>query len=515
MIRFLVTGSQLPGYWRFRKALGQPEAAQREQLAAILKSLSHTQTAKRFRLGEKMSYKEFASALPATDYAFWEHEILRQKRGSPDQVCSQTERYQPTSGSTSAQKWIPYSKAFMREMDAAIQPWLGDVGLNHGRAFSGCQYWSLSWLPQEQREARPSNDDLELLPAWKRLMLERVMAVPSAVTYTKTMDESQFSTLAYLCARPDLSLVSVWSPTFWLTLLDKLAQWREPLAATLADGRWALPGWSSELKCPRSARAAHILRKYSGNELTAKLWPRLSLISCWDSAGSRIWAQQVCRRHPGVTLQGKGLWATEGVITIPFQGKYPAAITSHFLEWLDIETQKILPTWELKKGQMVQPLLSGGHGLLRYKLNDAVLVTGHLHETPTFEFQGRLRETDLVGEKLSAQLTVEAFDHVEAQTGVRPLSLFAVRTQTSAPYYLALVRSCDLQPARLAAAVDEALCKVFHYKLARELGQLGPVRVRMDQQPERIYQQVQVKRGLLAGDIKFEALSEVAEELLP
>ncbi|MBX3022043.1 MAG: GH3 auxin-responsive promoter family protein [Bdellovibrionales bacterium] len=515
MIHLLVTGSQLPGYWRFRKALGQPEATQLEVLKNILASLSSTGTGARFALGEKMSYRQFASAVPVTDYSFWEQDILRQKHSGSAQVCVNTERYQPTSGSTSAQKWIPYSKSFMREMDGAIQPWLGDVGINHPRAFKGCQYWSLSWLPQEQRDSRPSNDDLELLPTWKRIMLERVMAVPSAVTYTKTMEESQFATLAHLCARRDLSLVSVWSPTFWLTLLDKLILWRESLAETLDSGRWSLPGFSSDLKCPHSGRGAKILREFQGTELIEHLWPMLSLISCWDSAGSKMWAQQVRRRHPSVFLQGKGLWATEGVMTIPFQGQYPAAITSHFLEWMDLDNDRVYPTWELKPGQMVQPLLSGGHGLLRYKLNDAVLVKGTLGATPTFEFQGRLRETDLVGEKLSAQLTEQAFQYVEEQTGVRPLTMYAVRTQLTSPYYLVLVRSSDVQPDKIQNVVEEALSRVFHYKLARELGQLGPVRVRMDQQPERVYQQVLVNKGLLAGDIKFEALSEIAEEFLP
>lgn len=515
MIRFLVTGSQLPGYWRFRKALNQPESTQREVLSGILGSLSHTGTGQRFGLGSGMTYKEFASAVPVTDYTFWEQDILKQKNNDENQVCPLTERYQPTSGSTSAQKWIPYSKAFMREMDAAIQPWLGDVGLTNPAAFKGSQYWSLSWLPQEQREARPSNDDLELLPAWKRIMLERLMAVPSAVTYTRTMEESQFATLAYLCARRDLSLVSVWSPTFWLTLLDKLTQWREPLAETLASGRWTLPGFSSDLKCPHSGRGSKILRQYQGAELLEHLWPMLAIVSCWDSAGSKTWAQQVRKRHPNVKLQGKGLWATEGVITIPFQGRFPAAITSHFLEWQDLDTNKVYPTWNLRQGQMVQPMLSGGHGLLRYKLNDAVQVTGFMGETPTFEFHGRLRETDLVGEKLSATLTEQAFVQIEEKTGIRPLSMFAVRTKETTPYYLLLVRSNDVQPATLQRAAEEALSQVFHYKLARELGQLGPVRVRMDQSPERVYQQACVKKGMLAGDIKFEALSEIAEELLP
>lgn len=515
MRRLLVTASQLPGHVRFLRALKDPHQAQMAALRRVITSLEYTNTAERLGLYPGMSYEDFAAKVPVTEYAYWEKDILAQKAGAPAQVCVQTERYQPTSGSTSAQKWIPYSKQFMREMDAALQAWMGDVGLTHGRAFGGCQYWSLSWLPQSQRENRPSNDDLELLPAWKRMVLERVMAVPSAVTFTKTMDESQFATLAYLCERRDLSLVSVWSPTFWLTLLDRLETWREPLAETLRSGSWKLAGWDSRgLRAPRDPAAAELLSSRSGLDLYAALWPRLKLISCWDSAGSADWAGEVRRRHPKALVQGKGLWATEGVITIPFRGRFPAAITSHFLEFLDLDTGKIHPTWDLRAGQNVQPLLSGGHGLLRYKLNDGLVVKENLLATPTFEFRGRLRETDLVGEKMSSGLAESAFDQVESVTGVRPLSLFAVRTKGKSPYYMLLVKNCDVCPVVIGETTERALGQVFHYRLARELGQLGPVRVQMHAQPETLYQRVQVAKGMLSGDIKMEALTEIAEELL-
>jgi len=516
MRSLLVLGSQLPGYLRFRSALSRPEKAQLRVLKGVLSTLNGSTIAERYGLTPTMTYDEFAQAIPVTDYAFWEQDILRQKTQGSAELCHDTQRFQPTSGSTSAQKWIPYSKAFLREMDSGIQAWIGDSGLNHRSAFQGCQYWSLSWLPEEQRSSRPSNDDLELLPAWKRVLMEKVMAVPPTVTYTRTMEESQFATLAYLCSRDDLSLVSVWSPTFWLKLVEQLWVWRELLAETLATGRWAYKSLQGQLPAPKSERGARVLRIHSGAELLAQLWPRLGMISCWDSAGSRQWADNLRGLFPHVYLQGKGLWATEGVITIPFQGRFPAAITSHFLEWIDLDSGKVLPTWKLKVGQNVQPLLSGGHGLLRYKLNDSLIVSGMLKNTPTLEFQGRMRETDLVGEKLSALLAEEAFTAVEAETGVRPLTLFAVRTQKQTPYYLALARtSSDVAPDEFGTSVENALSRVFHYKLARQLGQLGAAQVHVCDQPELVYQQVLERKGMLSGDIKFEALSEIAEQHLP
>lgn len=514
MIDKLVTAAQLPGYFRFLRALKNPERTQRQKLAGILRSLDKTGTAKKYGLSEATTYEEFCQKIPVTDYLFWEQEILAQKNSGEDVMCSETQRFQPTSGSSSAHKWIPYSKSFMSEMDSAVQAWLGDVGLKNPRAFKGSQYWSLSWLPADQRADRPSNDDLELLPAWKRYFLQKVMAVPSSVTYTDTMEQSQFATLAYLVCRQDLSLVSVWSPTFWLTLMDRLPEWQRLLSDTVSEGRWTLPGFKTNLKAPQSQKAVMLLKNYAGAELLEKLWPNLGLVSCWDSAGSQPWAQKIRNLHPHVEVQGKGLWATEGVITIPFHGAFPAAITSHFLEWQDLDTNKVLPTWQLKKGQTVQPMLSGGHGLLRYKLNDSLLVSGHMGQTPTFEFQGRLRETDLVGEKMSPRLALETFAFVGEKTGAELMSMFAVRPQNGKPYYLILARESKVSSEKIASLAEDSLSRVFHYKLARELGQLGPVKIRTEKQPEVFYQEVFERKGMISGNIKVEPLSEVPEEFL-
>lgn len=515
MRSMLVLGSQLPGYLRFRSALRRPEAAQLNALKNVIRALDGTSSADRWKLNTTCSYAQFSARVPVTDYADWEADILSQKQGGRPVVCHETKRYQPTSGSTSGQKWIPYSKTFLRELDAAIQAWIGDTCLADRSIFAGSQYWSLSWLPEDQRQSRPSTDDLELLPHWKRFLLAKLMAVPPTVTCTRTMEESQFATMAYLCSRSDLSLVSVWSPTFWLKLLDLLSEWRMDLAETLESGSWSMPTLTGQLEPPMSASAARLLRSFSGTELLLRLWPHLAMISCWDSASSRSWAQRIQEIHARDLVQGKGLLATEGVVTIPFQGKFVGAITSHFLEWLDLQDGRIRPTWELREGQTVQPLLTGGHGLLRYKLNDSLLVTGFLQETPTFEFTGRLRETDLVGEKLSCELVHQAFSVVENTTGIRPVSIFAIRTTERTPYYLALARSSKVPAGVLEESLESALSHIFHYKLARELGQLGRVAVHVSEQPESTYQQVLLRKGMVAGDIKIELLSEIGEHLVP
>ena len=98
----------------------------------------------------------------------------------------------------------------------------------------------------------------------------------------------------------------------------------------------------------------------------------MGLISSWATSTSKFWADELIKLFPNATFIGKGLWATEGVITFPFEGKYPLAVTSHFYEFMDIDSKEIFPAWKLEKDQILKPLLTTGAGLFRYIMNDKI-----------------------------------------------------------------------------------------------------------------------------------------------
>lgn len=175
----------------------------------------------------------------------------------------------------------------------------------------------------------------------------------------------------------------MWSPTFALTLFDNIIKHKLELVSVLASGKWgdrspALPG----LKCPQSHRVAELLLQWQGNisaVLLKQIWPELALVSAWDTSSSATWANKLQNLLPQAEFQGKGLWATEGVVTIPFQNNYPLAICSHFYEFIDLDTDEVFPAWQLEKDQVVRPVLTTGSGLLRYAMKDKLRVSGFLH----------------------------------------------------------------------------------------------------------------------------------------
>jgi hypothetical protein len=62
------------------------------------------------------------------------------------------------------------------------------------------------------------------------------------------------------------------------------------------------------------------------------------------------------------------------------------------------------------------------------------------------------------------------------------------------------------QDVRRSAELDDSLRGVFHYNLARDLGQLGPARVLTVLDARRLYQEIGAARGMVIGNIKPEAL---------
>jgi len=511
----LLNLASAPGHRRFITGLKDVESAQRRQLSDLVAAVAASKNGRRLGIRADCSWEQFRDRLPVTGYEHWRETIEQARAGDGGPLIdSPLVRYQPTSGSTSAIKWIPYSKRFLTELDAAISPWIADLYRQHPGLRRGGHYWSMSWVPTALRDAMREdiNDDLQLMSLGKRLLAGATQTVPQSVSLARSSDDSLFATLAYLVADPKLSLLSVWSPTFGLGLLDALGVWREELAQVLANGEWgrradAMAGAA----CPRSRRAARLLRDWDGEHDSAfftALWPRLALVSAWDTSASAPWARRLQQRLPQAAFQGKGLWATEGVVTFPFQGSNPLAYRSHVYEFQDPQDDRIYAPWELRQGQRVVPLMSTGAGLLRYQLNDLVEVDGHLGTVPSFRFLGRRGSTDLVGEKLTGESVSQALDKVAVPAGLAPVGVVAVDdNHTGTPGYVLLL---DGEPAHmpslLSRHLDDALQANFHYQLARNLKQLAPARCVALPGMRDIYLDQCRRRGMIEGNIKMEIL---------
>src|SRR5436190_19847309 len=123
----LWAGSNLPAYWRFRRALREPRAAQRNKLHLLLEQNRDTAFGKAHGFDKIGRYEDFIRRVPLADYAQLEPWISRVRHGEANVLTqSPITHLVPTSGSTGPRKLLPLGIELQRESNAAIGPCLVD-----------------------------------------------------------------------------------------------------------------------------------------------------------------------------------------------------------------------------------------------------------------------------------------------------------------------------------------------------------------------------------------------------
>jgi hypothetical protein len=473
----------LPEALRFRRAIRDPAAVRRTQEGLLLRLLGRnaaTEYGRRLGFEAIRSTAEFQARVPLTRYADYAAAVGRIGEGAPGVLTAdRVTLLEPTSGSTAATKLIPYTPALKREFQRAIAPWIVDLFGREPRLLSGQAYWSVS--PVARRTARTAGglpigfeDDADYLSGVQRRLVQRVMAVPSAVRHVEDLAAFRYVTLFFLLRSRSLALISVWSPTFLSLLVAPLRRWWSRLADDVAAGTLTAPGEvPADVRRrllagvrPDPARAAEIRhicrpagaagatggsgRAAGGGEVWrpggvhARLWPRLRLISCWADAQAAPYAASLSALFPQARLQPKGLIATEGFVSLPFGPADRAllALRSHFFEFIPLgppgrDTQAGPDTQDPQdtRGPSEVPLLAHqlardacyavvittGGGLYRYQLQDVVQVVGYHGGCPMVRFVGRRANvSDWFGEKLDERHVRTALEAVLGDCGLRP-----------------------------------------------------------------------------------------------
>jgi hypothetical protein len=517
-----------PSALRFRRALSRPEQAQAECLQRVLRAVAGSQQAARIPGVERLSKpSEFQDAVPVSTPDSVAADVERIAAGAPRVLTgAPVVRFEPSGGSSGASKLVPVTHALLDEFHRALAPMLFELLHRRPAVRAGPSYWSIS--PIGRKGGRTpggipvgSVEDTAYFPRFLQPVLARVFAVPGEVARLPDVESCRYVTLWFLVASEDLALISVWNPSFLTLLMEALEVHGERLAEDLERGTCRPPGRESDAEVqavlsrmpftPRPDRA-RVLRRALKDGLSGKaLWPGLALLSMWTDAQAAHAVGPARRRFEGVEIQGKGLLATEGVITLPlFDAPAPVlAVRSHFYEFMDPERPEARPrvAHELEQGREYVVLLSTSGGLLRYRLGDLVRVEGFAGATPCLRFLGRADAvSDLVGEKLAATRVTAVLDTALPSLfgGARPRFAMLAPEWESPPAYRLFVETDapDEHLSAAAEAIDRALREGFHYRYARELGQLGPVRAVRVTEGTRHYEARCIALGQRAGDIK-------------
>lgn len=470
-------------FHRLEKALASPREAQLRTLKQIvaLSSRVHTPTLAAFQCLPMQSYEDL-SALIESSVAGEQH------------LTHHTPfNFEPTSGSSGARKFIPYTRPLIQSFTEMFLCWGHDL-LTYGPRFEGGQvYFSVS--PQFHQSAHGLSDDADYLSGVTAWFFRRFAAAPTALKQLSDPEQFYTALAACLLCAPQLEIISVWSPTFLLTLLEHIETHRQDILRLCEAGELVLGKQRYGLR-PLSDDKRAALQE--GDLSGAVLFPHLKLISTWGAQNAAPGFKDLQKRFPQTLVQEKGLLATEAPLTVPSQ-KYKTflpILTEVFFEFVDAQGQVFLID-ELQEGQTYEVVISQKSGLLRYRLKDRVKVIDRVAATPCFHFVGRTEDvSDLVGEKLNQDFVQGIVDAYYPDDYLCLLPDLARYT-----YWLLSTEPID------TAAFEAHLMSSPHYHNARQLGQLGPLKqVSIPHLPQELKRYFVQCRHMNLGDIKDKLL---------
>ena len=427
------------------------------RLRDLLERHSDTAFGHAFGFESIHSPEDFSSAIPPMNYDDHRSWIERAASGEKRVLaCEEPLGFERTSGTSSDVKWIPITPGLQQEFARGLATWFGGWEIRRPEAFSGRAYWAVS-PPGMKQEITSGGlpvgmtSDAAYFPNDVGERLAKWLITPNLSGASETIFEE---TAEALLSVPDLSVVSVWSPTFLLGI-----------------------------------DAA--VRRLRGNLSWREIWPNLAVVSCWADASSAAWIPRLRERLGGIPIEGKGLLATEGITSMPdaIDGKPRLASECHWHEFLD-EKGKFTSLLDLRIGEIYEVLLTTSGGLFRYRSGDRVRIIGFGKDgMPHLYFKGRSGAiSDLVGEKLHENHVLEAL----AGTG------FLVADPARPGYDLWLE-----EPSH-AKVVETCLCQNPYFGQALALHQLAPLRIRRLPKEwfTRLTSALAAHRGCRIGDVK-------------
>ena len=410
------------------RALADPARQQAERLCALLAANARTEFGRQHGFDRIRDVEDFRRAVPLRtdiEYAPW---LDAASRGGPATLTADAPVAFESTGGTTGAKHIPYPPAALDAFRAGVLPWLGYLLSRYPRIADGIAYVAASPLTRRARTLPCGlplglSSDAAYLGTALAPALAQVITAPPPCTDIAAWAGT---TMAHLAQCRDLTIISVWSPTFLLELLD----------AAPAEPR--------------------------------DLWPNLQVVSMWMDGASAPYAARVARRLPGVALDAKGVLATESVITVGTRRGHVPALTSAFLEFIDADDACFL-AHELRDGERYRVALTTPGGLYRYDIGDEFECAWR-DGAPTLRFVGRANlVSDLVGEKLSDSFVAQALAPLDTAAALVP------RAGPRPHYRLVIDSAASPEPETLVALVESRLRANPQYDYARRLGQLREI----------------------------------------
>lgn len=409
-------------------------AAQSEKLLQIVSRNAETEYGKKHSFASIKSVADFQKAVPVCDYDSLSNHIERVAGGETNILTSeQPFMFATTSGTTGSRKLIPVTSSYLAEFRKASVT----SGYHMLKNFPGVARGVALSIFSPAEEGRTTGDlpfgaiSGRLYQSEPALIRKFISPLPYEIFQIKDYETRYYTLLRCALVLP-IACIYTLNPSTIALLGRRLKSYGERLIDDIKRGEINPPASLPDstktaikqfLKAD-SQRAMALQGLWDSNQFTAdKIWPFLSLISCWTKAAASFYLQDFPDLYGSVPVCDITYGASEGRGTVFLSPQHQAlAIRSHFFEF--IETAKMekgiheaLTASELETGKEYYILFTTSSGLYRYNINDIVRVNGWYNGTPCLEFLHKGGNvSSFTGEKLTeSQVTGAASQSAQLQ----------------------------------------------------------------------------------------------------
>jgi hypothetical protein len=477
----------------FDRATADAQAAQQFALTRALRTTRGSAFARTHRLATVHTPPDLRRALPLHTFEDYRPTIDRVADGDVTALLAPDQRplmFATSSGTTARQKLIPVTPNFvvdyrrgwntfglklLRDHPAAILRFILQVTgrVEESRTAAGIPVGAITGL---------------LARTQKRIVRRFYVGGPAVADITDP--ECRYYTLMRLAASKDLAFAITANPATLIRLAQVADQHRTALVRDVHDGTIS-PDFVPEPTLrrvlsaglrPDPGRAAALAEAVTqhGSLRPRDIW-QVTFLACWTGGSLGHYLGRLADWWGPIPVRDIGLLASEGRVSLPLEDATPAGVldvTAGLFEFIPLDNveapqPETLFAHELSVGERYSVVLSNTTGLLRYRLDDVVEVTGFRGPTPIVRFLHRAgRVSSLAGEKLTEHQVVEAFRATCAKTNLRAFDFQLVPTWGDPPHYRLIVGR--QLPDAWADAFDEALAdQNGEYASRRKSGRLA------------------------------------------
>ncbi len=161
------------------------------------------------------------------------------------------------------------------------------------------------------------------------------------------------------------------------------------------------------------ARRAYLLERVGQGPLTLlDIWPELRFVRSWRAGPAGLQAARLqATTGDAVRFVDLSYNASEGPIANPIDADDiggPLFAEGVIHEFLDPSVSKPTPAdlqkpWDLEQGKVYEVVLTTSMGMVRYRLGDFVMCTGHFHQVPKLRYHRRVRAELSLGQSMFSE----------------------------------------------------------------------------------------------------------------